>query len=440
MTEATSPILRQWLCISARPEVLQATIAAYALHLPHITELILVCPRALQPAFLALRTGALRVRLYHDEELLPNIALCDDHQARNSSLRHALLQQVVLDEWVLMGDDDARPLQRVPPSFFFQQGQCMAYSFWENLTKWCGDVYTPTSYDVGQWRTGAYLQNLGASVHSFSVHFPQVLNTHWARSIYRTHAAALAQGMDEWSLYFNIAIGQYPQAFRLRSLRALAWPARPSDWLAPNVPVCPYFENVYPELYTCHGLFFGLHDVTRTLHQAQLKFARYQRHFQQAWRLQAAQRPLEAPPSSFQWSLHGAAGTWHHLPVYAREDGCLIWQSVLKADRHGHVVRAGRCYSLPVRLPWWPCTGRATWQFESDVFTLTYTVSASWPTVRYGVLYWGGLAYTLRALPFLIGEIIYRVAGIRRSKSMKKRFCASPRKHADSISTLRKTK
>jgi hypothetical protein len=440
MTEATSPILRQWLCISARPEVLQATIDAYALHLPHVTELILVCPRALQPAFLALRTGALRVRLYHDEDLLPNIALHDDHQARNSSLRHALLQQAVLDEWVLMGDDDARPLQKVPPSFFFQQGQCVAYSFWENLSKWCGHVSAPSSYDEGQWRTGAYLQNLGASVHSFSVHFPQVLNTHWARSIYRTHAAALAQGMDEWSLYFNIAIGQYPQAFRLRSLRALAWPARPSDWLVPNVAVCPYFENVSPELYTCHGVFFGLDDVTRTLHQAQLKFARYQRHCEQAWRLQAAQKPLEAPPSSFPWSLHGAAGTLHHLLVYAREDGCLTWQNALKADRHSHVVRAGRCYSLPVRLPWWPCTGRATWQFESDVFTLTYTVTASWPTVRYGVLYWGGLAYTLRALPFLIGEMIYRVAGIRRSKSMNKGSCASPRKHADSISPLRKTK
>jgi hypothetical protein len=97
----------------------------------------------------------------------------------------------------------------------------MAYSFWQDLTKWCGDVYSPSSYDLGQWRTGAYLQDLGASVHSFSVHFPQVLNTHWAKSIYRTHAAALAQGMDEWSLYFNIAIEQYPQAFRLRSLRAL---------------------------------------------------------------------------------------------------------------------------------------------------------------------------------------------------------------------------
>lgn len=409
MTDTTSPILRQWLCISARPEVLQATIAAYALHLPHITELIVLCPRALQSAFLALRTGALRMRLYYDEELLPSIALCNDHQARNSLLRHALLQQVVLDEWVLMGDDDARPLQRVPSDFFFQHGQCMAYSFWDDLTKWCGDINSPTSYDVGQWRTGAYLRHMGVGARSFSVHFPQVLNTRWARSIYRAHVDALAQGMDEWSLYFNIAVRQYPQAFCVRSLRALAWPARPSDWLVPNVPVCPYFENVYPEMYACRGLFFGLHDVTRTLRQAQRKFARYQTHCRQAWRLQTALTPLEVPLSGCQWSLHGAAGTWHHVPVYAREDGRLIWGGVLKADRHSHMLQAGRCYSLPVRLPWRPCTGRLTWQFESDVFTLTYTVSASWLTVCDGVVYWGGHAYTLRALPLLIGQMICRV-------------------------------
>jgi hypothetical protein len=173
-------------------------------------------------------------------------------------------------------------------------------------------------------------------------------------------------------------------------------------------------------MYTRRGLFFGLHDVTRTLHEAQLKFVRYQRHFQQAWRLQTAQTPLEVPPSSCRWSLHGAAGTWHHLPVRARKDGCLIWQRVLKANRRSHMLRAERCYSLPVRLPWWPCTGRVTWQFNSDVFTLAYTVSASWPTVRYGVVYWGGHAYTLRALPFLLGEIMRRVAGIRRSTSLKK--------------------
>jgi hypothetical protein len=88
---------------------------------------------------------------------------------------------------------------------------------------------------------------------------PQLINKSLVNEIYgRFIPAADAAALDEWSLYFNVAMQLYPRHFEAKPYETLGWPMRTGDWFPEIVPANPAFENYYPQSYAPGGPFNGL--------------------------------------------------------------------------------------------------------------------------------------------------------------------------------------
>ena len=247
----------QIVYLSIHPELLLQTLA-YVEHLiPFVDEAVVVTPARLAGRFHY--DGALPMRVVTDEEILgedDQLFREVDHQGKNWLLRRRLVRGGHVRDEFIMSDDDYRPLRPIPRTFFTRGGRTQAY-FFHDLDSWPG---RPTSYDQGLRNARRLLAVCGhRNAKAFSSHCPQLIDTElYVEMLERVGEDARRLAVDEWSIYFNLAIRQHPDRFEARPYATLCWPARPSDWEGRYASSELYFENFYPELYHPGQIFFGL--------------------------------------------------------------------------------------------------------------------------------------------------------------------------------------
>lgn len=181
-----------------------------------------------------------------------------DHQTKNWILRASLLKIDALQDQFIMLDDDNRPLRDIPMEHFIEDGRYNAYYYYD-LCEW--HHYT-SEYDFGQHNTRRLLKNDGFELLSYSSHKPQIIDKGIFREVVdRYYDAGLKRPIDEWSIYFNYGISNYPYLFTKKKFDVLNWPDHPSRWDWVYLPDYYNFENYYAELYT-DGIFKGTSNLT----------------------------------------------------------------------------------------------------------------------------------------------------------------------------------
>lgn len=234
--------IRQAVYISIRAESLRRSIDSLA-HAPFITQVVVLTSDVMQPVLQALFQGHRLEVCIHTESELGLFSLPQDHQERNTLLRHKLYQQDFIDPHFLAFDDDCVVLHPIGPEVFVEQGgRQRAYYYEEDGLRWLGALPRPTSFDVGLWRTVAFLDGGAYQCRLYNSHQPQLIDKALAVSILqRTQAHRL----DEWSSYFNIACHLRPWAFAPARYVAAGWPANFDSWLCP-APEALHFYNDPP--------------------------------------------------------------------------------------------------------------------------------------------------------------------------------------------------
>ncbi len=259
----------QIVYLSNRPEILAGTLQAVARCQDWVDHVVVCAPATTHDA-ISDRASAVWNRsltLIDESEvsgLTPSDISALGHVERNVTLRRAVIEQGHTDDTFLLSDDDYRPLTEIPITDYVQNdGRHVGYYFYE-LEQWPGDQ---TSYDQAQIRTLGILQLLGLPTLAFGAHMPQIMTVDgWRRAFAESDRVGGGALVDEWSLYFNVAMAQTPEAFASpEPFRTLAWPQWPHQWPFMVRPHPIRFENHHPEHEAEGGLFAGMGLATSDL-------------------------------------------------------------------------------------------------------------------------------------------------------------------------------
>jgi len=170
-----------------------------------------------------------------------------DHVTKNWLLRMSLLNIDILDENFVMLDDDNRPLRKIDISNFIEDGKYKAYFFYDLLEWACYN----TDYDIGQHNMKEVLDREGYELLSYSSHRPQIINKTILQQVKsKFFNEGLSKPIDEWSIYFNYAVSNYPYLFKKKKYDVLNWPQHPSNWKQKYFPDEYNFENYYKDNFS----------------------------------------------------------------------------------------------------------------------------------------------------------------------------------------------
>ncbi|MDI9219887.1 glycosyltransferase [Pantoea sp. EA-12] len=186
--------------------------------------------------------------VFCDEDLLEKSEVdISDHQSRNTLLRKRLYAQNKIAQNFIAADDDYLAIRSIESTYFKCKDKHNAYYFTEDLNSWSGAYPEKTSFDKGLIKTARFLSSLGYPARGYSSHMPQVINKKLVNDIYNRFLADERNwGMDEWSIYFNIAYFTYPHKFELKTYEAFGWPGNSSDWVVNKIAEKFTFQNYYP--------------------------------------------------------------------------------------------------------------------------------------------------------------------------------------------------
>lgn len=276
--------VKQMVVLSARCQDICSSLPFVEHYMPFIKELVLCCPDQMKEEFQQAYSGRLVVTILTDSELLAGNALPEDHQTRNFFLRSLVMRREEIDSVFIMSDDDYRPLETISTEVFVKDGQYQAY-YCYSLKHWKGTAGNMTSYDVGMFRTLAFLEEQQYPVLQYSSHMPQIIDKGRYQEFLDTHKGIELLGLDEWSSYFNWLQYRYPNLIHVCPYVTMAWPGGLTDWRMMVYPDQYLFENYYEGLYEKNKVFSGmsksLSDNTE-LENIQKKrlFMKQQIHFQ----------------------------------------------------------------------------------------------------------------------------------------------------------------
>lgn len=167
-----------------------------------------------------------------------------DHQSKNWILRSSLVKLDILDNVFVMLDDDNQPFKEVFMENFICNGRYNGYYYYD-LLAWKERI---TEYDEGQNFTKIILDKDGYELLSYSSHRPQIIDKRiWQEVIDKYFDIGLTMPIDEWSVYFNYAVSNYPMLFNKKVFDTLNWPGNYSDWGLKYIPTEYNFNNYYPE-------------------------------------------------------------------------------------------------------------------------------------------------------------------------------------------------
>ncbi|HIM07223.1 MAG TPA: glycosyltransferase family 1 protein [Gammaproteobacteria bacterium] len=270
----------QFIFISIDVNKLQQSITEIDRHVGFVKEYIVITKPELLLKVNAISTKNTLITV-DENSILGDLSVgfsSRDHQQKNWLLRAGILNLQNLDEHFVMLDDDNRPLKKIEMDYFIsKEGRYNAYYFYD-LLNWNS---TTTDYDKGQANTRQVLTEENHELLAYSSHAPQIINKRiFSEVIQKFLKIGLKKGIDEWSIYFNYAVSNYPYLFNKRTFQTLNWPASPTDWQYQYTPGKYAFENYYPEVYLTEGqeptdfVYFKKSDTLER--KIQIKEAQYQ--------------------------------------------------------------------------------------------------------------------------------------------------------------------
>lgn len=248
--------VKQIVLISARKEALLNLFDYIENLMPFIKEVVIGCPNRLIDDIKSEYKGNLKLYISSDEELLGNRNLPVDHAERNLLLKLLTIKQNFVDNYFIHFDDDYRPLFPIEESFFINDNKLKAYYFY-NLKDWTGDLGNPSSYDISMFKTLKFLESENLPTMQYSAHMPQIMSKEIWIEITEKYPDIETKGYDDWSIFFNYGMKNYPSMFDKEIYKTLCWPGQPSDWLLSYYPAEYMFENYYEDYYNEGGIFNG---------------------------------------------------------------------------------------------------------------------------------------------------------------------------------------
>lgn len=191
--------------------------------------------------------SGLTYNIVTDEDLLSEQEISVlDHQTRNTLLRKKLYQQDFIAANFISSDDDYIAIKDISSEFYQNDESHNCYYYSNNLESWLGSYPQKTSYDNGLVKTGILLKSFGYDTKAFSAHMPQIINKKLVNEIYDLYLTdARNHGVDEWSLYFNIAKFEMPGNFSVQKYQTLSWPGNATDWVSDVAQEGFSFQNYY---------------------------------------------------------------------------------------------------------------------------------------------------------------------------------------------------
>lgn len=248
--------VRQMVCLTARPEAVCASLRYVDALMPFIEEVVLCCPDRMADAMKAGYSGRLNIRILTDSDVLQGAPLPQDHQGRNTFLRAQAMRNGGLDDVFIMSDDDYRPLREIREDYYISAGKYRAF-YCSDIDEWTGTANHMTSYDEGMLRTARFLTENGLPTKQYSSHMPQIIDKELYLKLLDRFPGIESRGFDEWSIYFNFLVKEYPDLVETCSYETLCWPGAGSDWKVRYMPEQYSFENYYENSYEKGGLFEG---------------------------------------------------------------------------------------------------------------------------------------------------------------------------------------
>ncbi len=235
--------VRQAVYISIRPQSLLRSVRSVQAHMPFIEEVVVLTADAcFEDMRRELSSITLALKLIRESEVGID-ALPRDHQQRNTKLRRHLYRHEAIDDNFIAFDDDYLVIKPVDQTVFIENGVHKAYFFYEDGKNWLGAAPGPTSFDIGIWKTVAYLSRAVYDTRLYNSHQPQIVHRPLAVKILDRTAGL---GLDEWSTYFNIAKHILPECFTDRPYMAAGWPEYFNGWLPSAAPADLLFYNDAP--------------------------------------------------------------------------------------------------------------------------------------------------------------------------------------------------
>jgi|GEM_PF-3058584 len=230
----------QAVYISIRPEALSKSLESVVENMPFIQEVIVLTPsRHADSIARSTHHIDLDIKII-EEENIGLTELPDDHLIRNSLLRKTLYSHDSIAANFIAFDDDYRVVKTCNVDDFIVDGKHKAHYFFNDARDWLGAFPTPTSFDQGLWRTAKFLQSSGYDCKLYNAHMPQIINKELSQKILNRSSNI---GVDEWSVYFNIAKHQHPDLFIDAPYRTTGWPPNFDSWLPASPPEKVIFEN-----------------------------------------------------------------------------------------------------------------------------------------------------------------------------------------------------
>lgn len=236
----------QAVYISIRPESIQLSLQSMIRHMTFIKRVVILTNNENYAEMInATKELPITITVLNEEDLIDQ-ALPDDHLRRNTFLRFSLYQSDAVEKNFIALDDDCIVINDVDASKFSSKGKHIGYHFFENGEDWLGAFPSPTSFDKGLFRTVKFLKLHGYDVKLYNSHQPQIINKKLANHILKT---AKEYGLDEWSIYFNIAKFLKPSHFADAVYQCAGWPPNFGSWLPSTAPkVLNYYNGVADDI------------------------------------------------------------------------------------------------------------------------------------------------------------------------------------------------
>jgi len=230
----------QAVYISIRPNALKRSLESVIKNMTFIQEIV-VLTSAQYIDSMRKSTQHLDLSItFIEEQSIGLNDLPEDHLIRNSLLRKTLYAHDAIAENFIAFDDDYLVVKPCTIDDFIVNGKHKAHYFFSDGKDWLGAFPTPTSFDQGLWRTAKFLQSSGYDYKLYNAHMPQIINKELSQKILNRSSNI---GVDEWSVYFNIAKFLHPDLFIESAYRTTGWPPNFDSWLPSVDPEKAIFEN-----------------------------------------------------------------------------------------------------------------------------------------------------------------------------------------------------
>ncbi|MDR0983526.1 MAG: glycosyltransferase [Ruminococcus sp.] len=257
--EKTNP--KQIVFLSARREALLSTLVYIEKHMQFITECLVFCPDDMAVPFKNAYKGRLKLKTITDGELLSGLKLPKRHTTRNFFLRCLIMLRPELDNEFIMSDDDYRPMQDIPISFFKNNGKYNAYECadlndWVEICKQNGSVYY--DFDYLMFKNLDFCRRENYTSYCFASHQPQIINKLFFIEFLKKYPETVVDIVCEWCGYFNYMASQHKDILNVLPYVSICWLAKHIFFYEPRTEFL--FENYYSENYEKGGIFEDLSE------------------------------------------------------------------------------------------------------------------------------------------------------------------------------------